>query len=136
MPKITNQVFKDYCTELETLATMLEGKHNIRLVRKGGTLEGSNAVVRYELQSTDEIDWRKSPEAKAFLFNAMTYGLEPEDLGAVFYCGRVEYKLIGCVPSRPKYPFIIQGMDGKETKGAINLVPNIKLARKARQMTA
>lgn len=136
MPNITTQVFKDYCSDLENLATMLEEKHGIKLVRKGGTLGGAVATVRYEMQSTEEVDWRKSAEAKAFLYTAQSYGLEPEDLGAVFYSGRVEYKLVGAVPSRPKYPFIIQGLDGKQLKAGVGIVHSVKSARKARQTEA
>lgn len=136
MPNITTQVFKEYCKDLEELAVKLEAKHSIRLVRKGGKIDGSIANVRYELQSIDEVDWRKSDAAKEFLYNADSYGLTPEDLGAVFYVGRVEYKLVGLSAASERQPFLIQGLDGKQLRGGAGIVESVKSARKARQNIA
>ncbi len=136
MPNITNKVFKDYVSDLEAAAKDLEKKHNIRLVRKGGTLGGAVATVRFEMQSTDEVNWAKSDEAKAFLFHSETWDLTPEDLGAVFYANKKPYKLVGCVPSRTSNPFLIMDMEGKTYKGNSDLAYNIRSARKARQTAA
>ena len=64
-----------------------------------------------------------SKEARDFIARAESYGLKPDDLGRVFSYGGDQYKIVGCVPSRPKMPIqTIRLSNGRGWKWSANTV--------------
>lgn len=136
MPYLTNDSFRAYVNDLQQLATMLEAKHNLKLVLKTGRLNGASATASFEIQSTDEASWQTSDDAKAFQHYAALWDLTKEDLGAVFFAQGKRFKLIGAKPTRPKYPFVVQDDAGKIWKGPATWNHQIVSARAAPKLAA
>lgn len=105
----------------------VEKKHNVKIEFGSGSFTDSKAQIKmhiYKYMDDAAINAKEAVEKKNFGLYAQIFGLKPEHYHAIFKLNRTTYRLTEIIPSRPKFPFIMERIsDGKKFKLAKESIP-------------
>lgn len=102
-------------TDIDSALAQIASKHNIQLslgTIRFGTEEATTRLTMRTRTTSNGVKVEDTDSAAAIDFkkHAALYGFKPEHLGATFKFGRDMFKIVGLVPSRPKYPVSAQNL--------------------------
>ncbi len=99
-------ITKTLLDECKLALQVVADKHGVELIRKSANFSSTDLNMKFQLRSMDkDSDGNQiTQESSLFKTLAVSYNLNPDDLGREFNSARGRYKITGLVPRRRKFP--------------------------------